>query len=76
MSYHPFGYNPQPQPQTQQQRDVSVNTNMNTSRVDVNVLASDDNNSAITGAIDGDEFVVTTATTLIKPGDQVRLAEQ
>ena len=47
-----------------------------TSRVDVNVLASDDNNSAITGAIDGDEFVVTTATTLIKPGDQVRLAEQ
>ncbi|RKM62330.1 HlyD family efflux transporter periplasmic adaptor subunit [Butyrivibrio sp. CB08] len=47
-----------------------------TSRVDVNVLAQDDNNSAITGAIDGDEFVITTATTLIKPGDQVRLAEQ
>jgi hypothetical protein len=47
-----------------------------TSRVDVNVLAQDDNNSAITAAVDGDEYVITTATTLIKAGEQVRLAEQ
>jgi multidrug efflux pump subunit AcrA (membrane-fusion protein) len=47
-----------------------------TSRVDVTVKAQDDNNTAISAAIDGDEFVVTTATTLIKPGDQVRLANQ
>ncbi len=47
-----------------------------TSRVDVTVKAQDDNNTAISAAIDGDEFVVTTSTTLIKPGDQVRLADK
>ncbi len=47
-----------------------------TSRVDVEVKAQDDNNTAISAAIDGDEFVVTTASTLIEPGVQVRLADQ
>ncbi|MBR1669223.1 MAG: HlyD family efflux transporter periplasmic adaptor subunit [Butyrivibrio sp.] len=44
------------------------------SRVDIDVKASDDNNSAISAAVDGDEYVITTSTTLIKTGDQVRLA--
>ena len=47
-----------------------------TSKVEVNVVASDDNNSAITAAVDGDEYVVTTASTLIKAGEQVRLADK
>ncbi|WP_022763720.1 efflux RND transporter periplasmic adaptor subunit [Butyrivibrio sp. XPD2006] len=46
------------------------------SRVDVTVKAQDDNNTAIAAAVDGDEYVITTATTLIKAGDQVRLANE
>ncbi len=44
------------------------------SRVDVTVKAQDDNNTAIAAAVEGDEYVITTATTLVKAGDQVRLA--
>ena len=44
------------------------------SRVDVTVKAQDDNNSAIAASVEGDEYVITTATTLVNPGDQVRLA--
>ena len=44
------------------------------SRVDVTVKAQDDNNSAIAANVEGDEYVLTTATTLVNPGDQVRLA--
>ncbi len=47
-----------------------------TSRVDVQVRAEDDNNVAISAAIDGDEYVVTTASELVEPGDQVRLADK
>ena len=43
-------------------------------RVDVQVLASDDTTAAISGSFEGDEYVITTSTTLIKSGDQVRLA--
>ncbi|WP_026651080.1 HlyD family efflux transporter periplasmic adaptor subunit [Butyrivibrio proteoclasticus] len=43
-------------------------------RVEVNVVASDDNNTAITAAIDPYEYVITTASSLVKSGDQVRLA--
>jgi hypothetical protein len=46
------------------------------SKVDVAVKAQDDNNTAISAAVDGDEYVVTTATTSIEPGDQVRLADK
>ena len=46
------------------------------SRVDVTVKASDDNNTAIAAAVEGDEYVITTATTLIKAGDQVRLSNE
>ena len=45
-------------------------------RVDVEVLASDDNNSAINGAIEWDDYVVTTSNAMIKSGDQVRLTNQ
>ena len=43
-------------------------------RVDVEVLASDDTTAAISGSFEGDEYVITTSTALIKSGDQVRLA--
>ena len=46
------------------------------SRVDVTVKAQDDNNSAIAAAVEGDEFVITTSTSKVEAGDQVRLAEQ
>ena len=46
------------------------------SRVDVDVKASDDNNSAISAPLDGYEYVITTSNAMIKSGDQVRLAEQ
>lgn len=43
-------------------------------RVNVEVLASDDTNSAISGAVSG-EYVITTSTTPISGGMQVRLSE-
>lgn len=44
-------------------------------RVDVEILASDDNNSAVTGAINYGDYVITTASAPLKSGDQVRMAE-
>ena len=44
-------------------------------RADVEVVASDDTQSAITGAVEGWEFVITTSTKPIEAGQQVRLAE-
>jgi multidrug efflux pump subunit AcrA (membrane-fusion protein) len=46
------------------------------SRVDVTVKAQDDNNTAISAAVEGDEYVITTSTSMVKAGDQVRLAEE
>lgn len=46
------------------------------SRVDVEVIASDDTQSAITGAVYGWEFVITTSTKPVEAGKQVRLAEK
>lgn len=43
-------------------------------RCDVNVLASDDTNSAVSGLI-GSEFIITTSTKPIANGDQVRMVE-
>lgn len=43
-------------------------------RVDVEVLASDDTNSAVSGALSG-EYVITNSTTPISGGMQVRLSE-
>lgn len=45
------------------------------SRVDVTVLAEDDNNTAISGPLYGWEYVITTATQPVEAGKQVRLNE-
>ncbi|MBQ3789856.1 MAG: HlyD family efflux transporter periplasmic adaptor subunit [Lachnospiraceae bacterium] len=45
------------------------------SRVDVEVQESDDTNTAITAALQGYEYVITTSSEPIKPGQFVRLAE-
>lgn len=44
-------------------------------RVDIEVIASDDTQSAISGALYGWEFVITTSTKPVEAGQQVRLAE-
>lgn len=44
-------------------------------RVDVEVLASDDTQSAVSGALSGYEYVITTSTKPVEAGQQVRLAD-
>lgn len=44
-------------------------------RVDVEVLASDDSNSAISAGLYGYEYVITTSTKPVEAGKQVRLSE-
>ena len=44
-------------------------------RVNVEVIASDDNNSAVTGSLVYGDYVITTASAPIKSGEQVRMAE-
>ncbi|SFC36882.1 HlyD family efflux transporter periplasmic adaptor subunit [Butyrivibrio sp. YAB3001] len=46
------------------------------SNVEVTVVASDDNYAAITAALNGDEYVITTSTKPVNAGDQVRLANE
>lgn len=41
----------------------------------VTIVASDDNNSAVSGELSSDDFVITTATVPLKVGTQVRIAE-
>ena len=41
----------------------------------VTVVASDDNNSAVSGELSSDDFVITTATVPLDVGTQVRIAE-
>lgn len=45
------------------------------SRVDVEVLASDDTRSAVSGALYGYEYVITTSTKPVEAGQLVRLAD-
>lgn len=45
-------------------------------RVDIEVIASDDTQSAIKGGLYGYEYVITTSTKPIESGDQVRLSEE
>lgn len=52
-----------------------IGTRYTANRVDVQVVASDDTKSAITGALYGYEYVITTSTKPIQPGQQVRLTE-
>ena len=43
--------------------------------MDVEVLASDDTQSAISGGLYGYEFIITTSTKPVEAGKQVRLAD-
>jgi len=52
-----------------------LGTRYTASRVDVQVIASDDTQSAITGGIMGYEFVITTSTKPVQAGELVRLAD-
>ena len=45
------------------------------SRADVEVLASDDTNSAVSGGLFGYEYVVTNSTKPLEAGMKVRLAD-
>lgn len=45
-------------------------------RVDVEVIASDDTQSAIKAGLYGYEYVITTSTKPIEAGDQIRLSEE
>lgn len=45
-------------------------------RVDVDVITSDDTKSAVTRALEGYEYVITTTTKPIKENEQVRLASE
>ena len=45
-------------------------------RVDVDVITSDDTKSAVPGALEGYEYVITTTTKPIKENEQVRLASE
>lgn len=45
-------------------------------KVDVSIVAQDDNYAAISAALDGDEFVITTSNKMVNPGDQVRLSNE
>ncbi|MBQ3665055.1 MAG: biotin/lipoyl-binding protein [Lachnospiraceae bacterium] len=44
-------------------------------RINVEVLRSDDAKSAISGPLEGGEYVITTSNKMIQPGDYVRLAK-
>ncbi len=46
------------------------------SRVDVEVVASDDTKSAVSGALEGYEFVITTSTKPVEAGQYVRLPDE
>lgn len=52
-----------------------IGTRYYASKVDVEVLASDDTRSAISGGLYGYEFVITTSTKPIEKNKQIRLAD-
>jgi len=52
-----------------------LGTRYTATRVDVEVLASDDTQSAISGALYGYEFVITTSTKPVEAGKLIRLAD-
>lgn len=56
-------------------RSTPLSTRYIATRCDVTVVASDDNSSAVSGALYGNEFVITTSTKPIVAGQQVRLIE-
>ena len=56
-------------------RSTPLGNRYSASRVDVEVLASDDTKSAISGALYGYEYVITTSTQPVDAGQLVRLAD-
>ena len=52
-----------------------IGTRYFASRVDVEVLASDDTKSALSGAVESYSYVITTSTKPVEAGKQVRLAD-
>lgn len=56
-------------------RNSPVGNRYIATRVDVQVLASDDTKSAISGALQGWEYVITTSSKPLNPGDQVRMTD-
>jgi len=44
-------------------------------RAEVNIIAEDDVNAAVSGALSGWDFIITRSSAPINPGDQVRLAD-
>ena len=44
-------------------------------RVGVEILSSDDSKTAVKGAIEGGEYVITTANKMVNVGDYVRLSD-
>ena len=52
-----------------------LGTRYQATRVDVQVVASDDVNSAVTGAIVAYDYVITNSTAPIEDGMYVRLAD-
>ena len=54
-------------------RSTPIGTRYIATRVDVQVLASDDTKSAVSGGLYGYEYVITTATKPVDAGQQVRL---
>lgn len=56
-------------------KSTPLGTRYNVSRADVEVVASDDTNAAVTGALNGYEYIITASATPITSGMQVRLME-
>ena len=58
-----------------QSRSSALGNRYFAKRADVEVLASDDSNSAVTGSLNYGDYVITTSSAPLKNGDQVRMAE-
>lgn len=58
-----------------QSKSSPLGTRYTASRVDVEVIASDETQSAISGALAGYEFVITTSTKPVEAGNLVRLPD-
>jgi len=56
-------------------RQTPLGNRYTATRVDVTVLATDDTNSAVIGELSTFDFVITTATSPVEPGMQIRLVD-
>jgi len=58
-----------------EQKPSALGTRYYATRIDVEVIASDDTYSAISGGISAWDYVITSSSMPLEPGDQVRLSE-